>query len=364
MSHEAAFLSQLAERPFDQALRLAFADWLLEQDDPRGEVIALSERGGLALTERRKVARTTALFGRRWLGPLDAIADPHRTRFIGGFLDELVCSGGLPDAVWSRLQGEPRLATVRSLALPPSQAAASLGGFLSSPVLRSLARLELGATDWRALSALRTLQLQKAVVASWGVFHRELQGLRDVPGFAAAASLGLSSTEFINAQVVPHIVQHVREQHAAVSGFHEVQLLCRYGVLEGAAAWLLAAEQATTLLLPSVERWGVEVGEVAFSRVRDESGAFRSLTIDLSLPEATIGEKEAVDAVSSLERRFAVAAGVLVQLAPARLRSVLIKLTPGTRLRATERNALKSAARRSGLLETFVIEGEARLDSI
>ena len=60
MIREADILTGLAERPFDRELRLVYADWLQEQGDPRGEVIALSERGDLSLTERRKVARLTA----------------------------------------------------------------------------------------------------------------------------------------------------------------------------------------------------------------------------------------------------------------------------------------------------------------
>ena len=110
-------------------------------------------------------------------------------------------------------------------------------------------------------------------------------------------------------------------------------------------------------MLPEVQRWSVEVAEVSFTRVRD--GAFRELVIDLSLPESLTGEKEATDSVSVFERRLAAAAGVLVQLAPARLRVVRVRLARGARLRSSERDALRAAARRSGLLESFVIEEDA-----
>ena len=357
MTREADILAQLAERPFERDLRLVYADWLQEQGDPRGEVIALSERGGLSLTERRRVARLTAQHGRAWLGPLTALADPHRTRFIGGFLDELACAPAAAPETWASCTGDPRLATVRTLSLPPRQSQASLSPFLSSPVLSHLQRLELGAADWKALTRLKRVKLERAVVASWGVFANELAGLELIEAFTDAPALGLSSTEFINVLVVGEIIRQVRAQHEAVRRFEEVKLICRYGVMEGAAAWLLAAERATDGVLPEVQRWSVEVAEVSFTRVRDD--AFRELVIDLSLPESLTGEKEATDSVSVFERRLAAAAGVLVQLAPARLRVVRVRLARGARLRSSERDALRAAARRSGLLESFVIEEDA-----
>ena len=61
------------------------------------------------------------------------------------------------------------------------------------------------------------------------------------------------------------------------------------------------------------------------------------------------------------EIKIATAAGVLVLLAPARLKSVKVKLPQGGRLRSHERHALMAAARRSGTLEHFSITGEAVL---
>lgn len=354
---EEDFLQRIAEQPSARELRLVFADWLQEQGDPRGEVIALSERGNLLLSERRRVARATALHSHDWLGPLASIADPHRTRFMGGFLDELVCHGARPPEAWESLTGDPRLATVRSFVVPPRQSPRSLETFLGSPVWRSLSRLELGSDDWAALRSLPARPVSKAIVASWGVFRRELAVLAGVPTFLRATVLGLASTEFINGLVVQEIVRYVRDQHAALGHFSELQLLCRYGVMEGAASWLLSAEQATSELFPEVKRWTVEMSEVSFTRSRS-ADAFDSLSIDLSLPESSTGEKEVLDVKSAFERRLATAASVLVQLAPARLRSVNVVLGPGARLRHTERATLKAAARRSGLLESFVIEGD------
>lgn len=357
MIREADILSQLSERPFDRELRLVYADWLQEQGDPRGEVIALSERGNLSLTERRRVARITSQHARAWLGPLGALADPHRTRFVGGFLHELACVATAPAEQWAALTGEPRLATVKILSLPPRLTPTPLTGFLSAPVLRGLARLELGTADWKALARLQPLGLQRAVVSSWGVFTRELAGLELIDAFTAAPTLGLASTEFANALVVTEIIRQVHAQLEAVRRFEEVRLFCRYGVMEGAARWLLEADRATDGLLPEVRRWSVEASEVAFTRVRGDT--FSELRIDLSLPEARSGEKELSDSSNAFERRLAAAAGVLVQLAPAQLRSVKVLLAPGARLRPAESDTLRRAARRSGVLESFVIEENA-----
>lgn len=41
MTEEQAFLSAIIENPWDDSLRLIYADWLEERDDPRGEFIRL-----------------------------------------------------------------------------------------------------------------------------------------------------------------------------------------------------------------------------------------------------------------------------------------------------------------------------------
>ncbi len=291
---------------------------------------------------------------------MQALADRNLTRFSRGFVDELVCLGATP-AVWEQLTGELRLATVSSLVVPPHVQPSPLAAFLSSPVLRSLRRLELGATGWRALRDVPLPQLGKAVVSSWGVFQGELRGLDQVPAFTAAPAVGLASTEFINPRVAQEVVHAVSTQAGALAHARELALLCRYGVIEGAAAWLIAAAGARREQLAAIERWAVELSEVRFVLSLDEAGALRHLTIDLSLPERYAGEREATDAVSFFERRLATAGGVLVLLKAAGLTQVRVVLQPGTRLREGERNALRLAARRSGAHISLEQEGEAAL---
>ncbi len=362
MDREAALLMQLAERPDDPALRLVFSDWLQEQGDERGEVIALTARGNLSLTERRRVAKLTALHGERWLGPLASLADLHRTRFVGGFVEELVCAPSRPPELYGTLTGDVRFATARSFVVPPGQAPLKLGPFLSSPVMQRLEKLELSSLDWQDL-ALKpdesTLAPSRVVVGSWGVFHKELAPLSRVELFQQAKSLSLSTTEFINPLVVSEIHDAVADQHKALQGFEELMLAARYVVFEGAADWLLACDlerRATGTMFPNLLRWGVESGEVVFVRSREPGGPFNHLTIDLSAPEA--GERRAAATRPNAEVRIATAASVLVQLGPARLTSVVVKLPEGGRLRSQERHTLFAAARRSGSLERFEILGE------
>jgi uncharacterized protein (TIGR02996 family) len=351
---------QLAEHPEDRGLRLVFSDWLQERGDPRGEVIALCARGDLSLTEQRRVARLTVQHAAAWLGPLVGVADLARSRFVDGFLSELVCVTR-PSATFAALAGDPRLSTVRALGVAPGQTPTELKPFLSHPMLRGVQRLELGSTDWRELAALQAPQLapREVVVSSWGVFERELAPLKQVPVFQRGQSLGLSTTEFMNNLVVAEVFEMLVQQAGALEGFRAVQLYSRYGVLEGCSSWLMAVDRLGRVL-PDLESWGVESGEVAFTRSRAGIGRFSHLLIDLSLPEGQ-GEKQLAPAQlkSTLEVRIATAASVLVLLGPARLTSVEVKLGRGARLRPAERSALVSAARRSGSLERFEIQGEA-----
>ncbi len=359
MTREATLLQQLAERPDDRALRLVFSDWLQEQGDERGEVIALWARGQLSLTERRKVARITSTHAARWLGPLASLSDLHRTRFTGGFLDELVCVPSRPAEAFAALTGEPRLATVRSLVVPPTHQPTALSGFLSSPVLRGLQRLELGSSDWKELkqAPVGSLAPPRVVVGSWGMFLGELAPLRLVPLFQQASALGLSTTEYVSPIAVAEIQGAVVDQHDALANFEELMLIARFGVFEGAGQWLLACDRSVGgTRFPQLQRWGVEYADVMFVRSREPGGPFDHLTIDLSLPEA--GEKRASNS-NNAEARIAAAGGVLVQLGPAKLTSVVVKLPEGGRLRSSERGMLLAGARRSGTLQQFSVVGEA-----
>jgi uncharacterized protein (TIGR02996 family) len=90
----AALLDAVLADPDAEAPRQVYADWLLEQGDPRGELIAVQTelaRGGLSVVRRLELeAREVSLLsehGARWLGRLST--DVVRASFARGFLDAL-----------------------------------------------------------------------------------------------------------------------------------------------------------------------------------------------------------------------------------------------------------------------------------
>lgn len=339
-------LAQLAERPFDRALRLVFSDWLQEQGDPRGEVIALCEKGELSLTQRRRVQRLTEQHAAAWLGPLVTVADVQACRWDGGFLDTFV-AGAPASTAWRDVVGEPRLATVRSLAFPLMREPAPVGPFLAHPVLRHVQRLQLG-TDLleRLVRAPLGFSPEKLALASWGTFGPELAVLERLDAFPSARRLELITSEFVNPIIAGEVRDRVLTHPGAANRFDDVRLVARYGVVDGVAAWLLRGNDARRVEaeLPRLRRWEIESGEVGFSLERGADGRFTSLAIDLrGGPDGTLG----------LGQRLAAAAAVLVLLGPGGLTKVEVVLPPGARLRSGERDALRAAVRRLRTVEHF-----------
>lgn len=365
---ETDLLKRLAERPDDRALRLVFADWLTEHGDPRGEVIALCERGALSLTERRRVARLTAQHQVAWLGPLAPLVDVQESRFEAGFLTELVCQwellvDRLP--LFAQLKGDPRLATVRTLVVPGDVEAEPLALFLRDGVFRGLRRLRLSSRTWRSLKALEPGPVQPEVVgvSSFGTFERELSPLKGVPLFEGGRTLELATTEHLGGLAISALLESLEAQHAVVNHFERLRLLSRYSMLDGTAAWLLAADTLGKTL-SRVTGWEVETSGVR-SRLDRLDGSFQRLELDLALPEAP-GEKHVAGRGAWLQTqvkttaaaRFAEALAVLGQLAPASLKLVEVRLPPGARLRPEEQRELLWYARRFKTLERFLVDGE------
>lgn len=349
MSSGDELLAQLAERPFDRALRLVFSDWLQEQGDPRGEVIALCEQGALSLTQKRRVQRLTEQHAVAWLGPLAAVADVPACQWDGGFLDGFV-AGVPPDEAWNDVVGDPRLATVRSLAFPVMRAAAPVGPFLAHRVLANVTRFQLGL---ELLEALGRTPLgfapQKLALASWGTFGRELSALSRLDTFQQARRLELVTSEFINPIVAGEVRASVLAHADRLARFEELRLVARYGVVEGAVAWLLRGADARQVEreLPHVRRWEIESGEVGFSLAREGDGPFTDLVVDL---------RGGSDGAAGLGQRVANAASVLVQLAPGGLTKVTIALPTGAGLRRGERDSLRAAVRRLPTVDAFELE--------
>lgn len=83
----ARLLAAVLDRPHDLTLRSVYGDWLSEQGEPRGEVIALQSNGDQASKEdRKRLEALISAHGAKWIAPLDEIVrDPQfRLGFLSG----------------------------------------------------------------------------------------------------------------------------------------------------------------------------------------------------------------------------------------------------------------------------------------
>jgi uncharacterized protein (TIGR02996 family) len=126
-------LRAVYENSDDDGPRRVYADWLVEQGDPRGELITLqvARAGkGLPLEAERREVELLWKYGRAWLAPFAKQIDAFR--FERGFLAEC----GLK-AVTKKMVGHASWATVRCVHLVDVDSALA-AMFLSHPVMRSL----------------------------------------------------------------------------------------------------------------------------------------------------------------------------------------------------------------------------------
>jgi len=111
---EAELLDAIYEAPDDDGLRQVYRDWLLERDDPRGELIALQYAkldGELSGAQREREAELIRKLRGRLLGPLAAAVIIER--YDRGFVSD-VALWGTKSAV-PKTVGKPEWATVRTL---------------------------------------------------------------------------------------------------------------------------------------------------------------------------------------------------------------------------------------------------------
>jgi uncharacterized protein (TIGR02996 family) len=116
MDTEAALLARIFAAPDDDAPRLVYADWLTDQGDPRGELIALqcqlaaSPEGAPRRALKTRERQLLAVHGDRWAAPLLELLRQQRVpgefrpatpsyEFVRGFVERLQLSvDALPDA--------------------------------------------------------------------------------------------------------------------------------------------------------------------------------------------------------------------------------------------------------------------------
>src|SRR5262245_29221041 len=75
-AEELAFIEPIWQHPLDDGPRLAYADWLDERGDPRGELIRLQcqwpswyQSGPRGLVRRERMEALIRDHGRRWVDP-------------------------------------------------------------------------------------------------------------------------------------------------------------------------------------------------------------------------------------------------------------------------------------------------------
>lgn len=176
---ERDLLLDVAENPDDDAPRLVYADWLLQKDDPWGELIQLqiaaAERP-LTNEEKQREAELMAAHQKRWLGPLaEGIQDPV---FKRGFLH--ACQ-----LVWSQtgetrirqVVGDPRWGTLYQL----NGGNFATSRLISDPVMKNLRVLRRSdrRTFERLVRSKKPLALEE--FQAYMSFGRD-EGLQGGPG--------------------------------------------------------------------------------------------------------------------------------------------------------------------------------------
>ncbi|MEP6866463.1 MAG: TIGR02996 domain-containing protein [Deltaproteobacteria bacterium] len=99
------FYAEIWAKPNDDGPREVFADWLIEQGDPRGELIALQiarARGTAGPDGIKRERKLLAEHARTWLGALSPVV--KNVVFERGFL-------GRAEIMWRRLAERPELMT-------------------------------------------------------------------------------------------------------------------------------------------------------------------------------------------------------------------------------------------------------------
>jgi uncharacterized protein (TIGR02996 family) len=183
----ARLLAEVLAQPDDDAARLVYADFLQQQGDPRGELIALQLQPELPRAQQQRVRE---LLGEpaniaRWLGPLAAVVE--EPEFERGFLAR--CKVAFATAKQrSELLAHPLWATVRAIECSEPAIAAS-------PAMRSLHEVRgLDIAGIATLAAHPTpLPIEALRAIPFRSFSRHPYGedpQNDVPRWAPVLAIG------------------------------------------------------------------------------------------------------------------------------------------------------------------------------
>ncbi len=344
-------LEELAERPFDRSLRLVWADWLLEQNDPRGEVIALSSRDTLSLSERRKIVTLTRRHQRAWLGPLLAVADVKNCRWVGGFCDHLALRTG-PSVKLGDVGDCFELATVRSLSTADKGTVPhGMVSFFERRSLRNLRSLSARVVEWAQLDRTRLpFQLERAGLISTRSIEVDLADLGAVQCFRAEARCEIETRALVNRESIVDFARAFSAVQNVVERFQELRLVAPVGSLEAIAAWLRLP--LTFDLAPkrfeSQKAWSMVHRGVTFRLVRSENGDWCMLEIVLCADPTDL----------ELSVQVAMAASVISQLGNTGIARIQCKGERFERLHRAEVDTLRTAIRRMRKEASLSINGK------
>ncbi len=157
----ACLLEAILEAPDDDGARQVYGDWLLEQEDPRGELIALHYKGvPLSVAEKRRERALLKAHARLWTRPIDDVLKPGRFNFARGFLDS--CSVRFQtERQRTELIGHSMWRTVREIETTEM-------ALLTHPCMRSMRRATLTGA---ALSVLARREQPVPLEAAIGALN-------------------------------------------------------------------------------------------------------------------------------------------------------------------------------------------------
>jgi uncharacterized protein (TIGR02996 family) len=147
-----ALLREVYAQPDADDVRVVLADALLEQGDPRGELIALQLAGGSDGRRLDRIDQLVREHGKGWIGALREVA--FRVQFARGFLARLELDGRWTSTEqgWAFHAVDPMLGTVEDL-IPGRSVGPIYARFVTSPAMTALRRIEV--FDKPTLEALR-----------------------------------------------------------------------------------------------------------------------------------------------------------------------------------------------------------------
>lgn len=332
--NEQRFLEWIAERPDDDSLKQVFADWLLEQGDPRGELIVLQLRdhaGQASAQDRARSAHLIRKFGARWLGPLAKVMGPSTYRFERGFLAAGSVGNGQGDAHVLLLKDDLRWATVRELRPDGHLGPEAFAALLGAPRMKSLERLELGRDTLDRLQGaevawrLRALRFKEPAIGS-----DDLRAIAALPGLTTVRRLELAiAVDLYGARELKRTLT----RSALAERLTDAALLIEDGTLEAFAGWLFDNAE----LPESVESIEARGYGARFVLSRAEDG-WSSLAVET-------GDDP------SGARGLATAAAVLSQLRPLQVRAVEVRHLGSEPVQRTHLAALEAACRRLPSIE-------------